>query len=93
MKRLNSFVFLSGEPPVFGPSKLLDYELEMGFFTGPGNALGEPITMAKVSERKRRAFLHTERERERECVCVCVYVCVCVCVCEGEMAWRMSAVC
>ncbi len=31
------------DAPVFGPSRLLDFELEMGFFTGPGNALGEPI--------------------------------------------------
>ncbi|MEX0928853.1 MAG: fumarylacetoacetase [Balneolales bacterium] len=31
------------ETPVFGPSKLLDFELEMGFFTGPGNELGKPI--------------------------------------------------
>ena len=31
------------EPPVYGASKLLDFELEMGFFVGPGNPLGEPI--------------------------------------------------
>jgi fumarylacetoacetase len=30
-------------PPVFGPSRRLDYELELGAFLGPGNALGEPI--------------------------------------------------
>jgi fumarylacetoacetase len=30
-------------PPVFGPSKRLDYELEMGVFVGRGNELGEPI--------------------------------------------------
>ena len=30
-------------PPVFGPSKSLDYELEMAAIVGPGNALGEPI--------------------------------------------------
>lgn len=29
--------------PVFGPSKRLDYELELGIFVGPGNVLGEPI--------------------------------------------------
>lgn len=29
--------------PVFGPSKELDFELEMGAFIGPGNALGTPI--------------------------------------------------
>lgn len=30
-------------PPVFGPSRNLDYELEMGVFIGPGNVLGSPI--------------------------------------------------
>ncbi len=29
--------------PVFGPSKLLDFELEMGYVIGEGNPLGEPI--------------------------------------------------
>jgi fumarylacetoacetase len=29
--------------PIFGPSKLLDFELEMGYFIGIGNPLGEPI--------------------------------------------------
>ncbi len=29
--------------PVFGPSKLLDFELEMGCFIGRGNPLGDPI--------------------------------------------------
>ncbi|RYF34298.1 MAG: fumarylacetoacetase [Comamonadaceae bacterium] len=29
--------------PSFGPSKRLDYELELGFLIGQGNALGEPI--------------------------------------------------
>jgi fumarylacetoacetase len=33
----------TAERPMFGPSRLLDYELEVGFFVGPGNALGEPI--------------------------------------------------
>jgi len=33
----------SAPGPTFGPSRQLDYELEMGFFIGPGNALGEPI--------------------------------------------------
>lgn len=30
-------------PPVFGPTKELDIEVEMGAFIGPGNALGTPI--------------------------------------------------
>jgi fumarylacetoacetase len=29
--------------PVFGPSRRLDYELELGVWIGPGNALGEAI--------------------------------------------------
>ena len=39
--------------PVFGPSKLLDIELELGFFVGPGNALGESIS---VEEAGRQIF-------------------------------------
>ena len=31
--------------PSFGPSKLLDYELEVGFFVGAGNDLGRPISI------------------------------------------------
>lgn len=31
------------ESPMFGPSRLMDFELEMGFFVGPGNDLGHPI--------------------------------------------------
>ena len=32
--------------PTFGPSRSLDYELEVGLFVGPGNAQGEPIPIA-----------------------------------------------
>jgi fumarylacetoacetase len=31
--------------PVLGPSKRVDYELELGVFMGSGNALGEPIAL------------------------------------------------
>ena len=31
--------------PSFGPSKRLDYELELGFLVAQGNALGEPIAI------------------------------------------------
>ncbi|HUG76901.1 MAG TPA: fumarylacetoacetase [Burkholderiales bacterium] len=34
--------------PVFGPSRRLDYEAELGFVIGPGNALGKPIPIAKA---------------------------------------------
>src|SRR5439155_20005676 len=30
----------------FGPTRELDYEVELGAFLGPGNALGEPIPVA-----------------------------------------------
>src|SRR5512146_25225 len=33
-------------PPVFGLTRRLDYELEVGFFVGPGNELGRPIPIA-----------------------------------------------
>uniref|UniRef100_A0ABI7ZPT5 Fumarylacetoacetase n=1 Tax=Felis catus TaxID=9685 RepID=A0ABI7ZPT5_FELCA len=38
------------KPPVFGPCKLLDMELEMAFFVGPGNNLGEPIPISRAHE-------------------------------------------
>ena len=37
--------------PVFGPCKLLDFELEAGFLTGPGNALGDPIPVKDAEEQ------------------------------------------
>jgi fumarylacetoacetase len=37
-------------PPVYGPTKLLDIELEVGFFIGPGNPLGEPIPIDRAEE-------------------------------------------
>ncbi|CAG8563708.1 8727_t:CDS:10 [Diversispora eburnea] len=36
------------QPPIFGASKKLDFELEMAFFVGPGNNLGEPIPIEKA---------------------------------------------
>ena len=41
---------LTGKPPVFGPCKLLDMELEMAFFTGPGNEQGQPIPIERAQE-------------------------------------------
>ncbi len=38
------------KPPQFGPTKLLDFELEMGFFVGPGNVLGEPIEIERARD-------------------------------------------
>jgi fumarylacetoacetase len=34
--------------PVFGRSRRLDYELELGLWIGPGNKLGEPIPIAQA---------------------------------------------
>jgi fumarylacetoacetase len=36
--------------PSFGPSRNLDYELELGLWIGPGNALGEPIAIAEAAD-------------------------------------------
>lgn len=60
-----SSVMVSGEPvrrpkgqtkdaasdrPTFGPTKELDFELEMGFFTGRGNNLGEPVSIDEFTD-------------------------------------------
>jgi fumarylacetoacetase len=36
--------------PTFGPSRSLDFELELGFFVGPGNRLGEPIPVDQTED-------------------------------------------
>ncbi|MBA2431816.1 MAG: fumarylacetoacetase [Chthoniobacterales bacterium] len=38
------------EVPLFGPSRSLDYELEMAFLIGPGNKLGEPVPIDRAPE-------------------------------------------
>lgn len=38
------------DTPVFGPVRLLDYEMEIGFFVGRGNELGTRIDMAGAAE-------------------------------------------
>jgi fumarylacetoacetase len=40
----------AGEAPTFGPSRLLDYELEMGAFVGTSNPLGEPVEIEEARE-------------------------------------------
>jgi fumarylacetoacetase len=60
-----SSIFISGTPfhrpkgqskapdaelPTFGPSKLLDFELEMAFIIGKENKIGESISTAKAEE-------------------------------------------
>jgi fumarylacetoacetase len=36
--------------PVLAPSARLDYELEVGIFIGPGNALGSPVPIAQAEQ-------------------------------------------
>ncbi|HEX5492787.1 MAG TPA: fumarylacetoacetase [Candidatus Udaeobacter sp.] len=36
--------------PSFGPSKSLDYELEMAFLIGPGNSLGDPVPIGRATD-------------------------------------------
>lgn len=38
------------ETPTFGPCRLLDYEMEVGIFVGPGNTLGQPIPITEAEE-------------------------------------------
>ena len=39
-----------GSTPTFGPSQLLDYEAEAGFFVGRGNTLGEPVAIDEAED-------------------------------------------
>jgi fumarylacetoacetase len=39
------------EVPEYGPSRRLDYELELGLWIGRGNALGEPIAISEAGEQ------------------------------------------
>jgi fumarylacetoacetase len=38
------------DKPICGPSRQMDFELEMGYFVGPGNRLGDPIPIARAPE-------------------------------------------
>jgi fumarylacetoacetase len=38
------------EPPKFGPTKELDFELEMGFYVGEGNEMGKRITCKSAED-------------------------------------------
>jgi len=37
-------------PPIYAATRRLDYELEVGAFLGPGNAIGEPIPAAEATD-------------------------------------------
>lgn len=43
----------NAEAPAFGPSKVLDYELEVGFFIGDYNEQGQPV---KITEAENHIF-------------------------------------
>jgi fumarylacetoacetase len=36
--------------PAYAPTRLFDFELEMGFFVGPGSELGHPIPVGRAEE-------------------------------------------
>jgi len=38
------------EPPVFGPARVVDYELEVAMFVGPGNKQGDPIKIGQSED-------------------------------------------
>ncbi len=38
------------DAPSFGPSRRLDYELELGLWIGRGNTLGEPVAIAEAGQ-------------------------------------------
>jgi fumarylacetoacetase len=40
----------TAEAPIFGPSRSLDFELEMAAFVGAGNRMGEPIKIEQAEE-------------------------------------------
>jgi fumarylacetoacetase len=40
----------AADQPIFGPSQKLDFELEMGFLTGPGNKLGHNIPVQEAED-------------------------------------------
>src|SRR6202453_505108 len=37
---------LAGDAPLYAPSRMLDYELDLGAFLGAGNPMGQPIPIA-----------------------------------------------
>ena len=46
--------------PSFGASKRLDFELELGFVIGPGNALGKPVPISKAHDQIFGALLFND---------------------------------
>ncbi|HJP59661.1 MAG TPA: fumarylacetoacetase [Gemmatimonadaceae bacterium] len=51
LRRPKGQVLPTGEKtPAFGPSEMLDYEAEVGFFVGSGNELGSPIPIEEAED-------------------------------------------
>ncbi len=51
LRRPRGQVKVSAEaPPVYAPTRRLDYELELGLWVGVGNDLGRPVTMEEAEE-------------------------------------------
>ncbi len=51
IRRPNGQTIADGaDKPIFGPSRAMDFELEMGFFIGPGNELGTSIPISQAEE-------------------------------------------
>lgn len=43
---------IENQPPIFGPCKAMDFELEMAYFIGgPENKLGEPLSIQNCQDR------------------------------------------
>src|ERR1700680_3767407 len=43
------YVLETGKPPSFGSCQKLDYEFEFGAWIGPGNGLGEPVSISRAA--------------------------------------------
>lgn len=50
IRRPNGQLKPNDGPSIYGPSRLLDFELEVGFFTGPGNLLGHAIAIEDATD-------------------------------------------
>lgn len=48
------------DPPVYGPCRLLDFELEMAFVVGEGNDLGHPIPVDQAEHHIAGMFLFND---------------------------------
>lgn len=50
VRRPNGQTSADQKTPSFGPCKLLDFELEVAFFVGPGNKLGDPVDIKDAED-------------------------------------------